>query len=343
MPTETEWLAERRTGVTATDIAAISGMYRWRTPLQVYLDKIGDGQPVEMNTAMRAGQLMEPVIGTLYSEQTGHHVVDATPFTLVRHPDVAHHLATPDAHAYTSNMGPGVPGTDAIVDPSSMILLEKKAPGFRQIPRWGESGSQVMPPEYLIQCQWQMYVEGLSRCDLAALIGGQDLRIYQIEADEEVQGYLIDRADRFWGDHVLKGEPPPVDDTPEYEQYLRDKHPYSVESVVIADAVTEEAGQLYLVTKLEVAAAEQKLQFYRNQLINALEDSDELAGDQFRVTYRTSKASYRTDWRSFAHTLSGLLIDDFGMDEADVEMYADEHSELKPGTRRFLMKGPDND
>ncbi len=96
-------------------------------------------------------------------------------------------------------------------------------------------------------------------------------------------------------------------------------------------------------TKLEVAAAEQKLQFYRNQLINALEDSDELAGDQFRVTYRTSKASYRTDWRSFAHTLSGLLIDDFGMDEADVEMYADEHSELKPGTRRFLMKGPDND
>lgn len=337
MTTEAQWLEERRTGITATDIAGIAGLYRYRPPIRIYQEKIGESPPVEVNMAMRAGQLMEPVIGTLYREETGYHVEDMEPFTLARHPEVTHHLATPDAHAYTQEM----PG-HTVWDPSSRILLEKKAPGFRQIPRWGESGSRVMPQEYLIQCQWQMYVEGLARCDLAALIGGQDLRIYQIEADEDLQGMLIERADAFWDGYVLKRVPPPVDDTPEYEQYFRTRYAVSVEEVVIADDVQAEVGFAYMAAQAQKKDAERRIQLFRNQFIEALGESDELTSDQFRVLYRTSKASYRTDWRSFAHALSGLLIDDFGMDEADVEMYADEHSELKPGNRRFLFQEVSN-
>ena len=37
----TEWLAERRKGVTSTDIAAIAGQSPWATALDVYLDKLG--------------------------------------------------------------------------------------------------------------------------------------------------------------------------------------------------------------------------------------------------------------------------------------------------------------
>ena len=44
--TREEWLSARRTGIGGSDIAAILGLSPWRTPLDVYRDKVdGEDQP----------------------------------------------------------------------------------------------------------------------------------------------------------------------------------------------------------------------------------------------------------------------------------------------------------
>ena len=49
------WLRERRRGIGGSDIGAILGLNKYRSPLDVYLDKIGD--------ADRAGDQRRDVLG----------------------------------------------------------------------------------------------------------------------------------------------------------------------------------------------------------------------------------------------------------------------------------------
>ena len=55
------WLSERRKHITGTDVAAILGLSRFKTPLRVWLEKKGEIEPDE-NEAMRWGKRLERVI-----------------------------------------------------------------------------------------------------------------------------------------------------------------------------------------------------------------------------------------------------------------------------------------
>jgi putative phage-type endonuclease len=68
--TRDEWLAARRTGIGGSDIAAILGLSPWRTPLDVYRDKV-DGAEQPETEAMRWGRLLEDVIAREYAVRAG--------------------------------------------------------------------------------------------------------------------------------------------------------------------------------------------------------------------------------------------------------------------------------
>ena len=51
--TREDWLQERRRGIGGSEAAAILGLSPWATPLDVYLDKIGEGEEVEETEAMQ--------------------------------------------------------------------------------------------------------------------------------------------------------------------------------------------------------------------------------------------------------------------------------------------------
>src|SRR5690606_33959049 len=69
-----EWLAARRKGLGASDIAAIAGVSRWSTPWQVYVDKVG-AIPLDNNDgateAMRWGQLLEGLVLDEWERRSG--------------------------------------------------------------------------------------------------------------------------------------------------------------------------------------------------------------------------------------------------------------------------------
>lgn len=72
---------------------------------------------------------------------------------------------------------------------------------------WGEPGTDEIPDYYMTQVQHYLAVTGVKTADVAVLIGGNDFRIYTIEADEELQALLIERESEFWA--LVESRTPP--------------------------------------------------------------------------------------------------------------------------------------
>ena len=184
-----DWLRARTTGVGGSDVAAILGLSKWKTPLQVYQEKRGEIGPQPDNDAMRWGRYLEPVVRQAYADATGHdvRVLDE----LVRHPVHDFMIANLD-------------GFVAPVDGVKRIFEAKTA---RTAEGWGEAGSDQIPQPYLLQVQHYMAVTNFCVADVAVLIGGSDFRIYEVPEDHELQQMLADAEAEFW-QRVLRAEPP---------------------------------------------------------------------------------------------------------------------------------------
>jgi putative phage-type endonuclease len=181
-----KWLRERRDGIGGSDAPAVMGLSKWKTPLDVFLDKRGEGSPVVENESMRWGTLLEPAIRQEYAERTGQ-VVRLEPNQLIRHPTLPHMFCTPDG----------------ITD--SGRLYEGKV--ARSAEGWGEEGTDEIPEAYLIQVQHSLVVTKLSVADVAVLIGGSDFRVYEVPADAELQELIVEAEAAFWK-MVQSGDPP---------------------------------------------------------------------------------------------------------------------------------------
>jgi putative phage-type endonuclease len=187
--TRDEWLAARRTGIGGSDAAAVLGLSRWRSPLDVFIDKIGEGGDTEDTPAMYWGRRLERIILDAYVEQTGVSVdAPVGVYRMLRSSERPWQLYSPDALA-----------ADRLVE----IKTARTAEG------WGEPGSDEVPDEYAVQVQHGMAVTGLPRCDVAVLIGGSDFRVYTVERDDQLITHLIAAEAAFWRRVELRDPPPP--------------------------------------------------------------------------------------------------------------------------------------
>lgn len=174
-----QWLAARRTGIGSSDAAAICGMSPWQTAWELYLDKKGELPDRDPTPAMLWGLRLEPALADAYcAERKGVELAKLK--DIVRHP--LHHwmIANPDR----------------VCDDGRLVEL-KTASSF-VASEWGEPGTDQIPEVYLIQVQHQMAVTGADLCDVAALIGGQDFRIYTVPRSEKVIARLIEIEGDFW-------------------------------------------------------------------------------------------------------------------------------------------------
>ncbi len=178
-----DWLAKRRTGIGASDIAAIMGISPWSTPFQVWVSKMTDDAPeTELNEDMLWGVRMEGAILDEFEERSDLWV--AKRGELIRNVDRPWMMATPDG----------------ITASPSEVVEAKKTSDWS----WDE-----IPTHYQIQVQWQLAVTGLDKGYLVALHQGRHLEIYPIEADPDMQTELIAAGEAFWN-LVESGTPPAV-------------------------------------------------------------------------------------------------------------------------------------
>lgn len=245
---EEEWHAARALGLGGSDLAAILGMDRYKAPLAVWHDKLGtapeDYKPAFVKRAAEAGRRLEPVIAQWFADESGRTILPTRGT-----------LAHVDADWMRVNLDSEViePGD---IEPTA--LLECKNRSAYQAAEWGEDADNV-PDEPALQSLWGMAVTGYKVAYLAALVGGNDLRWYRIERDEELLGHIVGHAAAWWNTHVIEGvEPAPGGSKADSEllAHLWDVAPGAIAYVDEGEARILRARRAELFEKAKTVAVE---------------------------------------------------------------------------------------
>ncbi len=217
------WLAERRTMITGTDAAKILGLSNFGGPIDVYLSKIGEEIESE-SPYVEGGRRFESEILRWYEDRERargadiERVVHAEPFTVIRSDAHARVGASLDA-VRIDRMNPG----GAPVDAKNIRW---------QTAEYGEDGTDRMPLKYAIQLVIQMHVLRATIGDLPTVFSGQDLVVYRLHHDADLEAEVVGRCNAFWTDHVEKRIPPPVDGSKSYTDWLARKFSKNTEDIV---------------------------------------------------------------------------------------------------------------
>lgn len=179
------WLRARRTGIGASEIAAILGESRWGDAGSIYARKVAPVEDDEAREWQEWGLRLEPVILEAYSSPryTGRRT--RRDGRLLRSREYPWALCTLDAWADVDVDG------DGLVDWIE-IPLELKTD------RWGREWDDGPPVEYMLQLQHQMLVTGARRASIAVLVGGSQLAWCDAARDEATIARVIRAGERFW-------------------------------------------------------------------------------------------------------------------------------------------------
>ena len=267
--TRADWLKLRQIGIGGSDVAALLGLSKWRTPLDVYNSKIEAPEESD-NASMEWGRRLEPVIRQKYAEAVGMEVT--VPAFMFQHPEHTFMIADVD----------GIRADGRIVE----IKTARTQMG------WGEEGTDEIPDYYKTQVQHYMTVLGASSCDVAVLIGASDFRIYTVESDPELESLLIEAEADFWHNHVEPQLPPP----PMTIEEMKIAFPTSKKAAVEAtDEVMDAVEQLAIVTDQLKELKEKESQF-KAVIQGAMGEADTLAHmGQIICTWKSSKPVARFD------------------------------------------------
>jgi putative phage-type endonuclease len=274
-----EQKALRKTGIGASEAAGVLGLDPYKKPIDVWAAKV-EGAESPDSLPIRVGHALEPVAANLYAEQTGAKL--RTSDTL-RHPRCQVLLATPDRIATL---------------PDGDRVLEVKTASLRRLKEWGEPGTDGIPLNYLVQVQLQLAVTGLPVADVAALIGNEDLRIYTVPGDSELQGQLMGRLEKWWRDFVVTGTPPPPDGSDSYSDWLKTKYAAPQRSTMVADEELEGLVQQYLFFADAEGQAEKEKQLLRQQIEAILGEADGAEGNGWKLSWHLNKGKPKTDWNA---------------------------------------------
>lgn len=209
-----EWLAWRREGLGGSDIAAVLGIspYEDATREAVFNAKV-HGTEREANFAMNRGKRLEPEARAAYTDRNRCQAppycveMDGCPWARVSLDGLCSNGAT-------------------IPSERREWILELKCPNWET---HDLALAGVVPEHFDVQCQWQMLVCGLDRCDFASFNPGQKftpgnalpfdewlklnprerpprpaewLAQVAVPPDPDRQAWILEEAGRFWFDVI---------------------------------------------------------------------------------------------------------------------------------------------
>ncbi|QPO83361.1 endonuclease [Enterobacter hormaechei] len=233
-----------------SDVAGILGISPWRTPLEVYLDKVQPRiKPVDPSKqkVFSRGQRMEPYVIDLLSEETGLEIIHRGNRYI--HRDYGFIAAEIDAEAATGEN------------------IEIKTVSPFKAKEWGEVQTDAIPVHYTAQAMHGLMVTEKQVCVFGVLIGGDDFRIYRVERDEETIQAILEKEVSFW-DRVINLNPPEATTVSDISLMFEKDAGSSIEADGKALALFNDLRDMKSRCKsleAEIAVSEEKLKLYMQE------------------------------------------------------------------------------
>lgn len=307
-----DFTEERRHFIGGSDIGAILGLNAYKTPVDVWLEKTGKASGQPTNLAMRFGTFAEEFVASEYSQATGLLVKE--PDSEFIHPEYAYCRAHLDRFVFDA------PENNKELGSPKKILECKTASPFRQ-EQWGDSGSNQVPFSYLCQCIWYMAITGLPTTDLAVLFGNSDFRIYTIDRDLELELIILEKANIFWNEHVLKDIPPQTSSEEDCKKLFDKSSPENF--IEVDEALLQMAIDYKALLAKEEEIAE-SINHIKQIFMNTMQDAESIRfNNRDLITWKRTKPVSRFDGAEF--------------EKAHPDLYK-QFQKISSGSRRFVFK-----
>jgi len=303
-----EFLEKRRRFIGASDIGTILGENPYATIHDVYMEKCGLTEiDDELTEQQESGLEKEQYLIERYVKKTGLEAVHAGGLFYVQ-PDYPWASCHPDGFASTepivlrTSPDDGTPFdlTREDLQAQNLIGLEcKNRSHFSK--GWGEEGSDEIPTEVLLQCQWSMFVTGLKRWDVTVEIGGNRHRIYRVQRDDKLIDRLVQIAAQFYQKQMVEQEEPDVDGSAGARRMLNLKE-IEPEKVMQSDADMDARIATYTQLLAQEKEVAQKAELVRQKIEFAMGNANIVSGPGYELK-RTQNTSRRTNWRLVAQEL----------------------------------------
>jgi predicted phage-related endonuclease len=284
------WLKLRQTGIFGSDVPAILGYDKFRSAIDIFMEKKGMKPSFEGNTITEFGKHCQDFVLSAYQKEKG--------YTGIHEPGL-----------YFSKRIRYLGGNpDWIASPVQTHGAECKVRGFRALQDYKDGRC---PMSDVLQSCLYMSVFNMDRWDVVAFVGEAVLRIIPLERDKGVEDWMLTKIDKFWN-NLQRDIPPPDDGSKSYEQFVTRKHFKHGED---ERAATEEEGEL--IKELHDVYTQQAelaktISIKENELKQKMGSAYRLLSDYGNVTWsRFEKNS--TSWKAVASALkaSPELIDKF--------------------------------
>jgi putative phage-type endonuclease len=191
--THDEWLEERKNGIGGSDSAAIFNLNPWMTSYDLYLSKKGKAEPIEETERMKMGNVMEPVIAQLFSERENKKIARINKILI--HPKYSFIRSNIDYRILHEKEYLECKNVDG--------YIFKKAD-------WGKEYTSDIPQYYYCQGNhYSLFPQFSNGGWLAAVVGGNQLKVYRLPFDKEMYQMLINGYCTWW-DNFQKNIPPEV-------------------------------------------------------------------------------------------------------------------------------------
>lgn len=293
MPYE-DWLEYRKLGIGGSDASVVCGINRYKSPVELWMDKTGQLPYQEVGEAAYWGTQLESLVRNEFTKRTGIEVRKVEQLLRsVEHPFMQANLDGVCEHPEFGTCG-----------------FEAKTASAYKTGEWDEG----IPDEYQLQIQHYMAVTGYSGFYIAVLIGGNMFRWQFVKRDEELIAMLVELESAFWK-RVQDMTPPPMDGSNASAKFLAERFPDSVpkSQIALPDEATDLLRQYDAACEQLALITEQKQQA-ENQLKQMLGENE--VGtccdciitwknvSQERLDSKTLKAEHPTLYKKYANKTS---------------------------------------
>jgi len=304
--TDEVWAEKRNHGIGGSDVAAILGLSDYKTAVDVYLEKIGEKEPVKPNPKMIAGNMMEDIIASWWASENGFRIQRDNKIRI--HPKYNIFMGNIDRLIIDNGHGRGTG------------ILECKNTTSFAFKQWENEG---LPKTHFCQTLYYMGLSGHKWGEVAVLVDGWNLKSIPIEFDKEFIELMYEQLLDFWYNHVMVHRPPLARDENDVKSLFK-----RVNNEKTLDATSNEtlikACHSLAALKSELKKLESKEKSLEAEIKIAMMDSTILtAGEEILATWKQNKDGKKFDFQAFQ--------------EDHPEIFS-KYVKPSPGVRVFLLK-----
>lgn len=274
-----DFSVDRTKYIGGSDIGSILGLSRFRSPLEVWMEKTGRETKKLDSLPLRFGSFAESFVASEYSRATGFELIHDE--SIYIHPK----------HSFMSAHMDRFVLEDGCSSPTR--ILECKTANPFSPGDWGEIGSDEVPMSYLCQCIWYMAITDINKVDLAVLFGNADFRIYEITRDLELENAIQEKASHFWNEFVLKDIAPPAQSEADCQTlFSKGDSTKSIEAKAETLLLTK---RLQLLNN-EINVREGEISSIKQNIMNQMGEAETLRYQgKVLATWKAPKPSFRLD------------------------------------------------